>query len=292
MEEGGSLRAFREPSDPQLGGEGNQDGGKQRTGEEEEEDKGEGSAGKKRKKEGESSAGKKPPTKVCYGTGSILHSCDRFTLVFSVAHTFASFRPAGDGPGGAPLVVEGTKVLAEFFDGSVCDASIQAIGWSHDMAIIMVMPSRTYRAVKFIDHTCSAMGFSAHDRETRIYSICTFPADPINALFATALSGKICGPPRRGRDIDPSLHRELRMFEFLMDGATGCSGAPLFTATRQVMGMWTSHVGELKFGVLVESMCEWLRSTYNIQEQTSMKHVVPRLVSIYLEHLRLLDLST
>ncbi|KAF7019262.1 hypothetical protein CFC21_032456 [Triticum aestivum] len=270
-----SLRAFKEPSEPQLGDEGNQDSDEELMGEE----------GEEKKEEGESSAPKKEAlTPVCYGTGSIIHSCDRFALVFSVAHTFAPFRSRQPGA----LVAEDTTLLVEFSDGQIRPGHFRAIGWSHDMSLIMVLTNTRYRPVKFIDHSCPAMGFSAHEREARVYSICTYPAERRNALMGTALSGKICGPLRRGRNVDKVFEPELRMCEFVMGGASGCSGAPLFTATRHVMGMWLSQVGECKFAVLVHSICEWLRTTYRFQE-TSMKRLVPRLASLYLEHLRRVD---
>jgi hypothetical protein len=80
-------------------------------------------------------------------------------------------------------------------------------------------------------------------------------------------------PPRLGQDIDSALDPELKLFQFLMDGADGCSGAPIFTETRQVMGLWISQVGDFKLGVLVHSICEWLRRTFNFQEVSSLCNV-------------------
>ncbi|XP_037489772.1 uncharacterized protein LOC119368692 [Triticum dicoccoides] len=142
-----SPRAFKEPSEPQLGDEGNQDSGEELMGEEGEEE--------------ESSAPQKEAlTPVCYGTGSIIHSCDRFALVFSVAHTFAPFRSRQPGA----LVDEDTTLLVEFSDGQIRPGHFRAIGWSHDMSLIMVLTNTRYRPVKFIHHSCPAMGFSAHER--------------------------------------------------------------------------------------------------------------------------------
>jgi hypothetical protein len=117
-------------------------------------------------------------------------------VVLSCAHTFESFRvPGASNLSVAAQVDESTsKIHVQFVDGQTANAFLAAIDWGKDLSLLMVLMRdrhTNYRPVKFIDPDCAAMGFSAHQREARVYSIVTFPVEQPEALFGTALAGKI-----------------------------------------------------------------------------------------------------
>ncbi|CAO2192909.1 unnamed protein product [Urochloa humidicola] len=244
-----------------------------------------------RAKEGGENKGKAgTQSRISYGTGVVIHCTDSFALVLSCAHTFSPFQ-ASDPKHGGSYVDEDMVLAVDFVDGYSTNGHICELDWSYDMSIVIVFLDHIkrggYEAVKFTENSYP-LGFSKHGRNAVLHCIYCFPADQDRALFGTAVSGNVCGPPRLGLDVDPKLHSELKMVQFEMSGADGCSGAPLFTQDLHVMGLWISHVGDNKFGVCVESICEWLQKTYNIKEAT-MTSVVSKVALIYSTGLAQID---
>ncbi|KQJ86076.1 uncharacterized protein LOC106866841 [Brachypodium distachyon] len=243
--------------------------------------------------QGDDKTTKPPPEKVtawAYATGSVTYSCHDFALVLFFAHAFTPYRaPNAAGPGDPQQLVEGTRYKVDFVDGVTKAGHLAAIDWAYDLSLTMIFmdkgEDRLYRPVKFVQHDCPAMGFSNTERNTRLCSIYCFPTEQPESLFGTSVSGEICAPLRLGREIDPTLYPDLSLFQFVMEGAEGSSGAPLFTENRQVMGIWISQIGGNKFGVLVKSICEWLYKAFNIKrtyhQQESMTIAVAELASTY-----------
>ncbi|KAM0845888.1 hypothetical protein ACQ4PT_056053 [Festuca glaucescens] len=188
-------------------------------------------------------------------SGSIIQASIDFIFILTCSHTFKPFTVGHDPDfDSVETINANTDLEVAVFDGHVDFGQAYCIDWSQDMCLVLVpFPLKSsYQPVRFIDDEDDMLGQSVYTRETKVYSIYCFPTSQkeTQRLFGTTVKGKICGHNDIiGNDLDPVYRPDLRIFEFEMAGAAGCSGAPIFNKDFLFIGMWISRVADLKFAL-------------------------------------------